>query len=156
MQMEITFEDPGTFDSPLQAVIPMDYVADAELLETVCNEASAGGNPWDGRVTDAEEAAIDVDTEILARYEGRYSGRWGTRPITIEVILEDGALVMERFGAENDQRNGDQRLRLIPRSEAAFDCSCGWGYIFRTGDEGFATEVEEVHVSGAYILRRLP
>jgi len=156
MQMEITFEDPGTFDSPLQAVIPMEYVADNELLETVCNEASEGLNHWGGEVKDAEEIAVHVAPEILANYVGTYDGYWATRPITIDVMLEGGELVMERFGAENNQRNGDQRLRLIPRSETTFDCSCGWGYIFRTGDEGIATEVDEIHVSGAWTLRRLP
>jgi hypothetical protein len=156
MLMEITFEDPGTFDSSLQAVIPMEYVADNELLESVCNEASEGRSHWGGEVTDAEKIAVDIAPEILINYVGTYSGHWQTRPITIDVMLEDGELVMERFGAENDQRNGDQKLRLIARSETTFDCSCGWGYSFRTGDDGIATRVDEIHVSGAWTLRRVP
>ena len=94
--------------------------------------------------------------EILANYVGTYSGHWQSRPITIEVILEGGELMMERSGAENDQRNGDQRLRLFPRSETNFECSCGWGYRFRMGNDGVATEVEEIHVSGNWTLVRVP
>ncbi len=154
MTMELTFEDPGTFDSPLEAEITMEYVADSELLEVVCNEASEGRSNWGGEVSDAEEVAVDVAPEILASYEGTYSGHWQSRPITIEVMLVDGELVMDRSGAENDQRNGDKRLRLIPRSETTFECSCGWAYSFRVGDEGVATEVDEIHVSGNYTLRR--
>lgn len=156
MQMEITFEDPGTSDSPLHAVVTMEYVADNELLEVVCNEASEGRSHWGGDVSDAEEGAVDVAPEILANYVGTYSGYWQTRAITIDVMLENGELVMERFGAENDQRNGDQRIRLISRSETNFDCTCGWGYSFRTGEDGIATAVDELHVSGAWTLRRLP
>jgi len=156
MQMEITFEDPETFDSPLQAIIPMEYVADDELLETVCNEAAEGRRNWGGEVADAEAIAVAVAPEILANYVGSYTGHWGARPIRIDIILEDGELVMERSGAENEQRNGDQRLRLIARSDTTFDCSCGWGYRFRIGDQGIATQLDEIHVSGAYTLTRLP
>jgi hypothetical protein len=156
MAMELTFDDPGTFESPLEAVISMEYVADNELLEVVCNETFAGRNSWGGEVADAEELAVDVAPEILANYVGTYSGHWQSRPITIEVILEDGELMMERSGAENDQRNGDQRLRLFARSETNFECSCGWGYRFRMGNDGVATEVDEIHVSGNWTLVRVP
>ena len=38
MQLEVTYDDPGTFDSPLHASVSMEFVTDDELLETVCNE----------------------------------------------------------------------------------------------------------------------
>ncbi|HEY5622201.1 MAG TPA: hypothetical protein VIV14_00460 [Gammaproteobacteria bacterium] len=155
MLMEITFEDQGTFDTPLEAVIPMEYVADSELLETVCNEASEGRSNWGGEIAHAEAAAVDVAPEILANYVGSYEGFWSGRPITIEIVLQDGELMMVREGAENDQRNGDQLLRLIPRSESTFDCSCGWAYAFRSADGGPATEVDEIHVSGAWTFTRV-
>ena len=98
---------------------------------------------------------MDVAPEILAEYVGTYRGYWLRNRYTLEVTLEDGALLIERNGAGNVQRNGTENLRLIPRSETTFDCSCGWGYIFTRGDEGMATEVAEVHVSGAWPFRRV-
>lgn len=155
MQLVVTYEDPGTFDSPLNVTVELEYAADNELLESVCNEASEGRSHWGGTVGNAEAAAVEVGPEILAEYVGTYRGYWSNSLITIEVTLEDGALVMERSGRGNRLRNGDGKLRLIPRSETTFDCSCGWGYIFARGDEGFATQVDEVHVTGAWTFRRV-
>ncbi len=156
MQLEITYEDPGVFDSPLHAVVEMEFAADDELLEVVCNEASEGRSHWGGAITDAEERAVNVDPEILARYVGTYEGYWLSRPYTLEVTLEDGALRMQRDGAGNVLRNGTAKLRLLPRSETTFDCSCGWGYRFTSGEDGMAIQVDEIHVSGAWAFRRVP
>ena len=35
MQVEVTYEDPGVFDSPLHAVIEMEFMADDELLDVL-------------------------------------------------------------------------------------------------------------------------
>jgi len=155
MELEVTYEDPGTFDSPLRAIVAMEFGADDEMLESVCNEASEGRSHWGGAITDAEAAAVDVAPEILADYVGTYRGYWSSNLITIEVTLEDGALLMQRSGGANRQRNGDGKLRLLPRSDTTFDCSCGWGYSFTRGDEGMATQVAEIHVSGAWTFRRV-
>ncbi len=155
MQVDVTYEDPGTFDSPLHVSGEMEFVADDELLETVCNEASAGRSHWGGEITDVEATVVDVAAEILAEYVGTYRGYWRRNLITIEVTLEDGALFMQRDGGENMQRNGSEKLRLFAQTETRFDCSCGWGYRFTRGDEGMATEVAEVHVSGAWTFGRV-
>ena len=155
LQLEVTYEDPGTFDSPLHANVEMELAADDEMLEEVCNEASEGRSHWGGAVTDAEAAAVEVAPEILEAYVGTYRGYWSNSLITVEVILEDGTLVMQRSGRGNRLRNGDGQLRLFPRSETTFECSCGWGYIFTRGDEGMATQVAEVHVTGAYTFMRV-
>jgi hypothetical protein len=42
MRLDVTYEDPGTFGSPLHEVVQMEYAADDELLEVVCNEDSQG------------------------------------------------------------------------------------------------------------------
>ena len=154
LRLEITYEDPGTFDEPLRAALEMQFDADNELLESVCNEASKGRSHWGGAITDALDRAVEVAPEILADYVGTYTGYWSGRPFTLEIALEDGALLMERDGVENEQRNGTERLRLIPRSETTFDCSCGWGYTFTRGDDGTVTGLDEVHVSGAWPFTR--
>ena len=38
IELEVTYDDPGTFTEPVQALIKMEYRADSELLESVCNE----------------------------------------------------------------------------------------------------------------------
>ena len=53
---------PGTFDSPLHAVVKLEYAADDVILERVCNEASEGGvKHWVGdKASDARTTAVEV------------------------------------------------------------------------------------------------
>ena len=152
IELDITYEDPGTFESPLRVVFALEFAADDEMLETVCNEAPQGNSAnWVGtKVTDAESTAVDVDPEILAKYVGRYEGYWLDNPTTVEVTLEDGALFLRRNGGEN--------VRMIAQSESTFVCgTCRWGqpYVFTREGDGMATEVAEVQVSGAWTFTRV-
>jgi hypothetical protein len=151
MQVEVIYEDPGTFDSPVRAVVALEYAADDEMLELVCNESTEGGTKhWVGdKSADAQSAAVEVSPQILAKYVGRYEGIWLDNPTTVEVTLENGSLLLSR--------NGGERLPLVAQSETSFVCSdCQWGqpYIFTRDDDGVATEVREVQVSGAWIFKR--
>ena len=155
LQMEITFEDPGTFDSPLQAVISMEYIADNELLETVCNEASEGRSHWGGAITEAEQKSVEVAEEILAKYVGTYEGPWLGRTITAEVTLEGGELFLLRTPLyEETGFTTSAQSRLLSLSDTAFECSCGLGFVFKAEGEEIATEVSEIHVSGAWTFKR--
>ena len=155
--VDATYDDPGTFDSPLHAVIRMEFVADDEMLETVCNESSEGRSHWGGDISDAEEKVVDVAPEILARYVGTYEGYWLQRPIKLEVTLEDDALFLLRTPPYTRNANtATEKSRLVALSETAFECSCGLGFIFTAEDGGIATEVSEVHVSGAWAFTRVP
>lgn len=152
IQLEITYEDPGAFDSPLQVAVALEYAADDEMLETVCNEAPQGNSTnWVGeKIADARATSVDVDAEILAKYTGTYQGYWLDNPTTVEVTLENGVLFL--------RRNGGERSQLIAQSETTFVCgSCRWGqpYVFSREDDGMATQVAEVQVSGAWIFRRV-
>ena len=148
IQVEVTYEDPGAFESPLNAVIEMAFAAGDEMLETVCNEAYAGERgDWSTDVTGVADEVVDVAAEILARYVGTYRGIYLGNPIAAEVTLEDGELFL--------QRNNAARERLVPQSETAF-VRGGWGYVFTAEGEGMATEVSEVHVSGAWTFSRVP
>ncbi len=155
MRVDVTYEDPGTFDSRLEAVIEMEFVADDELLEIVCNEASEAFSHTGGDITEAEQRVVDVDPEILARYVGTYRGYWLRRLITVEVTLEDGELVMRRDPPYITGNSAAEVLGLFPQSDTAFECSCGLGFIFTAEGEGVATEVAEVHVSGSWTFRRV-
>ena len=157
IQVDATYDDPGTFDSPLHAVIRMEFVADDEMLETVCNESSEGRSHWGGDISDAEEKVVDVAPEILARYVGTYEGYWLQSPIKLEVTLEDDALFLLRTPPYTRNANtATEKSRLVALSETAFECSCGLGFIFTAEDGGIATEVSEVHVSGAWAFTRVP
>ena len=152
MQLEVTYEDPGAFDSPLHVVFAMEFAADDEMLETVCNEAPQGNSSnWVGeKVADPVATRVDVASEILAKYVGTYQGYWLDNPTTVEVTLEDGALFL--------RRNGGDKSELIAQSETTFVCgSCRWGqpYVFTREGDGMATEVAEVQVSGAWTFRRV-
>jgi len=157
IRLDVTYEDPGTFDSPLHAVIDMEFMADNEMLETVCNEASEEDGRWSGAITEAEQEAVEVAPEILARYVGTYTGYWLRTPATLEVTLEDGSLFLLRTPPYAEAEfTGTGKSRLVPQSEVAFECSCGLGFIFTAEGDGMATELSEVHISGAWTFRRVP
>jgi hypothetical protein len=152
MQVEVTYDDPGTFDAPLRAVIALEYAADDELLELVCNEASEGGTKhWVGdKALDARVTAVDLPADTLAKYTGTYQGIWLDNPTTVVVTLENGALYL--------QRNRGEKSELVAQSETTFVCTtCQWGqpYVFTRDGDGMVTEVREVQVSGAWIFKRV-
>jgi len=154
LEVDVTYEDPGTFESPLRANVEMEFRADDEMLESVCNEASEGLSHWSGGSTEAEENVVDVAPEILAKYVGTYKGYWLSNEIMVEVTLEDSALFMRRTPA---YQGAAGRSQLVPQSENSFDSSYGLSFIFsREDDEGMATEVSEIHVSGAWAFTRVP
>lgn len=158
IQLEVTYKDPGTFTEPVQTLIELEYRADTELSENVCNESSRGlsGN-WSGDIQQADERIVDIPEEILTSYVGIYQGVWLGRLTTAEFLLEDGEMFLVRTPAYSDTGgNSDSvKSRLIPQSETAFDCICGLGFVFKVNDQGVATEVSEVHVSGAWPFERV-
>ena len=151
MEIEVTYEDPGAFESPLNATIQMNFAADEVMLETVCVEAYLGaerdhwGDSVEGRVT----TSVEVAPEILARYVGTYRGMYLTNDVTIRITLDDGQLFLQRGGAG--------RTPLAAQSETAFvPEGGGWGYTFTADSNGMATAISEVHVSGAWTFDRVP
>ena len=152
MELDVTYDDPGTFAKPLHAVIKLEYAADDELLESVCNEATEGGvKHWVGdKTADAEKKIVTVAPEILAKYVGTYKGYWLDNPTTLDVTLENGGLVVVR--------NGSKKSPLLAQNEKTFVCpSCQWGqpYVFTREGDGMATQVAEIQVSGAWIFKRV-
>ena len=152
MQVDVTYDDPGTFDAPLQVVVNLEYAADDEMLELVCNEATEGGvKHWVGdKTADGHTTAVEVAPDILGKYIGRYEGIWLSNPTRVEVTLENDALWLSR--------NGGAKNELVPQSETTFVCpTCQWGqpYVFTREGTGMATEVREVQVSGAWTFKRV-
>ena len=151
MEIEVTYEDPGAFESPLNATIQMNFAADEVMLETVCVEAYLGAerDHWSDSVEGRITTSVEVAPEILARYVGAYRGMYLTNDVTIRITLEDGQLFL--------QRGGGGRALLAAQSESAFvPEGGGWGYTFTTDSNGMATAISEVHVSGAWTFNRVP
>jgi len=152
MEVQVIYEDPGTFDAPLHVTVSMELVVDEEMLELVCNEATEGGTKhWVGdKSVDALASEVEVAPEILTKYVGTYRGIWLDNPTTVEVALENGSLFL--------RRNGGAPSRLVPQSETTFVCStCTWGqpYVFAREGDGMATAVSEVQVSGTWVFERV-
>lgn len=158
IELEVTYEDPGTFTEPVQAFIELEFRADTELYENVCNEASRGlSSNWNGQIQQADDNVVEVAEEVLEIYVGSYQGVWLGTLTTAEFVLEDGELSLIRTPGYSDTGGNFDSVqsRLIPLSENAFDCICGLGFVFTVNDEGIATEVSEVHVSGAWSFERV-
>ena len=147
VQIEVTYEDPGAFEKPLDASLEWRFAVDEVMLETVCAEAYGGEHgTWTSEVTEVEEKAVEIAPGTLARYVGSYQGTYLGALITVEVMLEDGELFL---------RKGNSRRPMIPQSETAFLVG-GFGYVFTVDDDGTATTISEVHVSGAWPFARVP
>lgn len=155
--LDVTYEDPGTFTEPVQATIDLVNQPDNGMLEIICNESETGQKHYSGEVSQADNEVVEVPLETLRNYVGTYQGLWLGNMITAQITLEDGGLILTRTPRYSDTggNTGSARSRLIPQSQNAFDCTCGLGFVFKVGADGIATEVDEVHVSGAWPFRRI-
>lgn len=157
IELEVTYDDPGTFSETVQATINLVNQPDNGMLEVICNESTTGQQHYSGEISQAETEAVQVPLATLQNYVGTYQGVWLGNLITAEITLEDGGIVLTRTPRYSDTGgNSDSaKSRLIAQSETAFDCTCGVGFIFTVGADGVATEVMEVHVSGAWPFKRI-
>jgi hypothetical protein len=144
LQVELTVTDPGAFAKPWTVTYDLAFQPDTEMVEGVCESDQSH---WTGRLSDAEHGAITVPPITLAKYVGVYSGLWITRPRTVRIQLEDGTLYA----------NGilEEKVRLIPRSEAFFMGTDGLSYEFDPDGNPAAFMVER-HVSGDWRYARQP
>ena len=157
MTLEITYVDPGTFKEPVQATIDLVNTPDEGMLEIVCNESETGRSHYNGEISEADDKVVEVPLATLEKYVGIFQGVWLNNQITTEFVIEDGELVLIRTPRYSDTggNTDSARHRLVARSETAFDCSCGLGFIFEINEAGEAYEVGEVHVSGSWPFARV-
>ena len=126
IELEISYEDPGTFTQPVQLTIDMVYRADAEILEVICNESETGRRHYSGEISQAEGRGVEIPQETLEKYVGTYQGVWLGNMITAEISLEGGEMFLTRTPRYSDTggNTDSARSRLVPQSETAFDCTC--------------------------------
>jgi len=110
MQFQITFDDPETLTKPLTLSLAVNYAADSDMLENVCNE----NNRDKIHMVGTANKGVQLNPAVLAKYAGRYEFREGARAVpnfmgmTQTVTLVNGLLYMNT-------------LPLIPQSETKFE-----------------------------------
>jgi len=150
MDIEVTLSDPTIYAHPWKVTLNAYYVPDTELLESVCNETTAGKQHWVGKASDDKKTAVKLGPEVLAKYAGTYREQdlWGQgpHPRIIEITVSDGTLIAELKGRGKTQ--------LLPQSQTLFSGFFGWGINFVTDAQGMPTHLLEMHVSGNYRFQR--
>ena len=110
MQYQITFDDPETLTKPLSLSLAVNYRADTDMLENVCNE----NNRDRVHMVGTASKGVQISSAVLAKYAGRYEFREGSRTVagfmgvTQKVALSNGQLYLNA-------------LPLIPQSETKFE-----------------------------------
>ena len=150
MDIEVTLNDPKVYARPWTVALHANYVPDTELLESVCNESTAGKEHWVGKASDEKKNEPKVAAEILAKYAGTYREQdlWGQgpHPRIIEITVSNGSLIAELKGRGKTQ--------LVAQSDTLFSGFFGWGINFVTDAQGLPTHLLEMHVSGNYRFQR--
>jgi hypothetical protein len=78
MQYQITDDDPETLTNPLTLSIVVNYRADTDMLENVCNENS---NPDRLHLVGTQPEAVEISPAVLAKYVGTYVYHEGSQNV---------------------------------------------------------------------------
>jgi hypothetical protein len=110
MQFEITYEDPETLTKPLALSLTMNYAADTDMLENVCNE----NNRDKVHMVGTAKAGVPLSSAVLEKYVGRYEFREGSRTVAgFMGIAQNVSLIKGQLYLN--------ALPLIPLSETMFE-----------------------------------
>jgi hypothetical protein len=127
MQFSITYNDPKMLTKPLSTSLAVNYAADTDMLETVCNENERDTSHLAGKANQG----VQVSPAVLDKYVGKYEFRKGPPgaesffPRNPTISLSKGQLYY------ND-------LPLIPQSVTRFDSTAATIEFFVDG-KGTAT-----------------
>jgi hypothetical protein len=104
LEIEKTLEDPKALAQKWVIPIKLEYEADTELLEYVCNENERDRGHLIGTAADDKKNEVKVAPEILKQYVGVYDFRQPEHPedpITIDISLDGSQLVAVFGGGAN-------------------------------------------------------
>ncbi|MDP8990325.1 MAG: hypothetical protein M3N41_09650 [Acidobacteriota bacterium] len=110
MQFQITFVDPETLTQPLTLALAVNYAADTDMLENVCNESDRN----QVHMISSAHTRVQLSPAVLAKYVGRYEYREGSPAVkafmgTLQnVTVIDGLLYLNA-------------LPLVPQSKTVFE-----------------------------------
>jgi hypothetical protein len=110
IQLQMIYEDRETLTKPLSLSLMMNYTPDTDMLENVCNE----GNIDRIHLVGSEKAHVQLTTEVLKKYVGRYEFREGSRNVAAFMGMTQNITLV----------NGQLYINvtpLIPQSETKFD-----------------------------------
>ena len=77
LQFQITFEDPDTLTKPLSLSLAVNYAADTDMLENVCNE----NNRDKVHMVGTANTGVQLSSAVLEKLVGRYEFREGSRTV---------------------------------------------------------------------------
>jgi hypothetical protein len=109
VQFQITYNDPETLTKPLSFSLAVNYAADTDMLENVCNESDRKVH-----MVGTANTGVPLSSDVLAKYAGRYEFREGSRAVagfmgkTQTVSVINGQVYLNA-------------LPLIPQSETKFE-----------------------------------
>ena len=106
IQLQITFDDPETLAKPLTISLPMNYLADTDPLEVVCNENERDRAHFVGHFPG--ESKVKLSVAALAKYAGEYGPPQGP-PLVAVTSLNDQLYFLD--------------FPLFPQSATQFDSS---------------------------------
>jgi hypothetical protein len=144
MQFQITFDDPETLTKPLSISLAVNYAADTDMLENVCNE----GERDTVRLTPKVSTSVQLSPAALAKYTGTYE-------------FGGGSTVVSGFMGRNQTVaviNGQlylNALPLIPQSETKF-ASTGAAAEFLVDANGKVTQLVLSQTEGDARYNRKP
>ena len=110
MQFQITYDDPETLTKPLTFSLAVNYAADTDMLESVCNESDRNKV----HMISTANKGVQLSSAVLTKYVGRYEYREGSPAVrafmgTLQnVTLINGLLYLNA-------------LPLVPQSETVFE-----------------------------------
>jgi hypothetical protein len=149
MDAEVTYTDPAAYVKPWGIKSEFRLDADDEVLESICERSS---EHWAGTAADAEQKAITVTPEVLAKYVGTYTGIYLNIKRTIEVTLSNGQLIARVIGGA--AIDGGEMRPLVPQTDTLFE-GVGLGYQFNVDEKGVAKSVTEIKVAGPITYTRV-
>jgi hypothetical protein len=115
IELKATFEDPTVFTRPVTIDVKVEFAADTDMLEYVCNENEKSHARMVGKASDDRKNAVKVAREVLARYVGAYEFRSSEDPnfvTTVNVTLSGDELLID-VGGKDPQP-------MIPLSNTTF------------------------------------
>jgi hypothetical protein len=110
MQYQIIYDDPETLTKPLTVSLTVNYRADTDMLESVCNE----NNRDVVRLVGTAGTGASVSSVILEKYTGRYAFREGSRTVA-------GFMGMNQNVSLVDGRLYLNAIPLVPVSDTMFE-----------------------------------
>lgn len=144
MQFQVTYDDPETLTKPLKISLAVNYAADTDMLENVCNESD-----WNKvHMVGSARAGVPLSTGVLVKYAGTYEFREGSSAVrgfmgkSQSVTIINGQLYLNA-------------LPLVPLSETKFE-STGGAAEFLLNADGKVARLVLSQTEGDAIYDRKP